>query len=426
LATTGNFSPPAETWTKGFNDSWKRRRLKPLRLLGGPQLQARFLALSEDFWPVEPPSLRDFLTLYLSEGRGDLNQRLFCEFLRGLLPEKRLSKSEAQRRIAAVNLFSSYLHHSFERNKDHWSLFCGWTIVAAHERWFAEVQHLSSATWRSSISLAKSAAHAALTNLTKEALTEKALLPQGTELDDYTRIRNTVTAAAIAAWHLIEWRNSRPTPDAGAAHAKIHRLCERDRLLFWGESALPHCLSISLFLERRGLSTLSEDLLLRILAALASRNRQTTSGEGILGADISPDDALLSILKRLKEKPKDLGKKAKRSAAAEPLVHLLARRLRRQALSSLWSDLTDVGLASFLPDRPHDILLWHCSEGKEHTGKFKRPQSWRDLCEDAAKRGPDNLPSALIEDPDFALSFALAYPHRLNVDLVGALDNWFS
>jgi hypothetical protein len=115
LVTTGTFKLPVEQTVQGLNNSWRRRGFEPLTLVCGTQLLPEFMALASDFWPVEPPEVRSFLTLYLATGKGDLDHKAFAEFLRRLLPDHGLSKPVATRRIAAAGLFASYLLECFHR-----------------------------------------------------------------------------------------------------------------------------------------------------------------------------------------------------------------------------------------------------------------------------------------------------------------------
>jgi hypothetical protein len=424
LVTTGTFSEPVRLLVLGLNDAWQARGHEPLTLIDGPQLQPDLMALAADFWPVEPPDVRGFLTLYLADGKGDLDRKSFSEFLRRLLPEEVSSKPVSSRRIAAAGVFTSYLLESFHRQGDHWSAFCGWSIAAAHQAWSAEVHGLLAKSWRSSFLLTRSAALAALARLSAETLAPHALTPDGAELDDYTRLRNTVAASAVAAWHLIQLRNGKSPSSAEQATLSLGRLARGGRLWFWGESALPHFLCIAWLLEKSGQARLAEDLLLGIVGALSRRN-QKLSEDPFDGPEVLPDDVLASALQMARHPEPRRQRRAVCSWTLESLLHLLARRLRRQALAAQWSEVTRVVMASFRPQRVADALLWHCENGEEATRLPGKPQSWRELLGAARTDDIAALAAILREDPDFALMFALVYPHRAGPVLVKALDTWF-
>lgn len=130
LVTTGDFKEPALSLIKELNAGWIERSLPTLEPINGRQLHVDFVALSADFWPVEAPAVRRFRELYLIDGRGDLDVQQYADFLMEIL---RGSKSELdlERRAAAANLFASYLLGDFYQQRDHWSVFQGWTICAS-------------------------------------------------------------------------------------------------------------------------------------------------------------------------------------------------------------------------------------------------------------------------------------------------------
>lgn len=341
LVTTGSFSLPVEATVQGLNDAWRRRGYEPLTLVRGSELLPDFLKLAEDFWPVEPPEARSFLTLYLVEGRGDFDPKAFSKFLRRLLPDKGLSKPIVARRIAAAGLFASYLLEAFNRQADYWSSFCGWTIVAAHQAWAADVYQLPAKLWKDSFILSRTAALASLERVSAETLTPHALMPREPELDDYTRMRNTIAASAVAAWHLIKRRAGEYPPSEDTAIPLVHKLVRENRFWFWGESAFPNILCVFWLLEHTGKNLIGENLLIQIVAALARRNHKL-SEDFFAGPEILPDDVLTAMLKK-KDKPEQRqGRRAPVSWTIESLLHLLALRLRRQALKALWWEITHV------------------------------------------------------------------------------------
>ena len=145
---------------------------------------------------------------------------------------------------------------------------------------------------------------------------------------------------------------------------------------FWGESALPNIAAVVWFLERTGKIQQGEQLLLTGLSDIANRNRQHSENPFPPPEEL-PDEALASIIGRLKETKPPRGRRAVRSWSLEAYIHLLARRLRRQALSASWSQITDVEMAAFRPNRTADLLLWHCERSEEMTRKAGKPQSWK-------------------------------------------------
>ena len=424
LVTTGKFTESVETRVQALNAAWKKRKYKPLALIGGTQLHPDFMKLAADFWPEEPSEVSSFFKMYLAEGKGDLDHKLFAEFLRRLLPEEKLSKPISSRRIAAAGLFSSYLLESFNRQGDHWSLFCGWTITAAHQAWAAEVYKLPPKAWEDSFQLTKDAAIAALERLAFETIEPNALVPHEPELDDYTRMCNTVAASAVAACFLMRRRANQNSTPMDQGIPLVHRLVTNGRVFFWGESALPNFLVICWMLEQSGQSWLAEGVMLGVVGALTKFN-QKLSANPLSGPEVLPDEVFSSILKKNAKPEMAHGRRAPVSWSLESLLHLLAIRMRRQALKARWWDITHVEMASFRPNRAADALLWFTNAGEEMERLAGKPQSWKEFTGIARTNDLNALPAILRNDPDFALMFMLAYPHRASTILVKALDKWF-
>jgi len=426
LVTSGSFTDPVQSLVGSMNESWRQRGLQPLTLIGGQQLHGDFMELSKDFWPVDPPNVRDFLSLYLAEGKGDLDRKGLAAFLRSFFPEDRSSPNTAiQRRIAAAGLFGSYVLEAFHNHDDHWSALSGWIMVGAYQAWIAEVHNVPRKKWIGSFESTKRAALAALESLSNETLKTNALRPCGVELDDYTRVRNTIAASAVAAWQLLSLRSEGSSSSQNAASALITALESAQRLLYWGESASPHFLCIIWFLEQTGQAKLAGEILLHLVGALAHHNNKL-SEDPLDGPEVSADEVLTNLFQIAQEKkaiPK--GRKAVASWTIESLIHLAARRGFRQELADLWTPITRVDMASFRMKRASHLFLWDGAEGEQATRLAGKPQSWAELQANAMRSDLNELPVTLQEDPDFALMFALAYPHRNNVALVKALDDWF-
>jgi hypothetical protein len=426
LVTSGSFSDPVQSLVRSMNESWQQRGLQPLTLIGGPQLHGDFMKLSSDFWPVEPPNVRDFLSLYLAEGKGDLDRKGFAAFLRSFFPEDHSSqKTVIERRIAAAALFGSYVLEAFYSNADHWSIFSGWIMVAAYQAWIAELHDVPPKKWMGSFESTKRAASAALQSLSSETLKTDSLRPSGVELDDYTRVRNTIAASAVAAVELLRLRSEGSSSSQDAASAFVASLESGQRLLYWGESAAPHFLCIIWFLERVGQTKVAGEILLHLIGALAHRNNKL-SDDPLDGPEVSADEVLTNLFQiAQKKKPIPKGRKAVASSTIESLIYIAVRRGFRKELAELWNPITHVDMESFRVKRTPDFFLWEGAEGEQATRLAGKPQSWAELQKTAVRSDLSELPQTLQEDPDFALMFALVYPHRNNTALVKALDGWF-
>jgi hypothetical protein len=165
-------------------------------------------------------------------------------------------------------------------------------------------------------------------------------------------------------------------------------------------------------------------MLLKVLTMITTRNRKQ-SGDPLPGPEVLPDEVLSKCLEKIRHPEPRRGRRAPVSWGLESLIHLLALRMRRQALKARWYEISHVEMASFQPHRAADALLWVCEDGEEIERLPGKPQSWRDLTLAAKSNDLTALPASIKEDPDFALMYCLVYPHRVSTVLVKALDAWF-
>ena len=425
FVTTGEISQPVLKRVEDLNKSWKRRGFEPLEMINGRMLQARFLEMSQDFWPANPPEVRAFLGMYLASGKSDLDRPGLAKFLFQLFSPSnpKEPKTNSVRMIAAANLFASYVLREFYANADHWSVFSAWTIVAAHIAWFAENRKLSERDWHGSFQLAVEAAEAALKSLNAEVLKPTSLSPNGYDLDEYVRARNTVAGSAVAIWNLLMKKRGQNLDDRRPVD-RVLKLVADGRLLLWGESAVPHFLSIVWFLESFTASPLSDVLLLTLLRLIAARNGEESTC-ALADPYVMADEALEEhFTKQFSADAVEPSQKAPASYALEVTAILAAKRLFRQHLAAAWSSVTRVNLASFHPTRTEDFLLWQCKEGEEKHLWAGRTQSWAALKAQAALDETRSLPSVFQKHPEFALMFFLVYSHRIGTPLVKFLDQW--
>jgi hypothetical protein len=422
LVTTGEFKQPAISLIAELNAGWASRGLPKLRPINGRQLHVDFVKLSSDFWPTEPPKIRRFRELYLANGQGDLNAKGLANFLLEILNGAK-SGVDLERRVSACNVFCSYLLGEFSNQKDHWSVFQGWTICAAQIAWAGESTERDSDFWLKSFALAKHAALDSLGRLAREVLEKDALAVRERELDDYTRTRSTVALAAASCWQLITGRREQPEGFRRTVELVIE-LTEAGRFFPWGESAVSFFLLLVWILEHGNKAPMAASLLLGLIEAVSLQN--CSDSEDALETPYSSPDQCLSTYFAQAHGEKKTNRRAVNSYTLLPLVLLAARRELRSELEKAWPSIARVTLKVFEPAQPVGHLLWYCSEGKESSGTFPQPQSWAELRGLSLKDSKDRLPKVLRDDLDFALLFMLAFPHRILPLFVRHIDTQIS
>ena len=418
LVTSGLFKEEATLRIRAMNEGWAVKGRPTIEIVSRNDLIPCFVGMSDAFWPEKPADIRDFFSFYLAEGRGDFDPKKFSAVLRGLLPISDEAPRRKAQRLAAIGLLGNYLLNPFEREGDHWSLFRGWTMVAAHQAWFASRSELPESDWKPSFNLAKEAAKERLVALSAECLKPKAFIPHDTEFDDYTRTRNLILAGVLAAIDLIHLEQRIDGEDG--AKQRLEMLLKNGRLLAWGEGAVPHLIAIQWYEEKREMLVDALPGLKSVISTICERNHTRSEDECFPPPLVSPDEVLASLFKD--EPPKTPNRRCPGTWSLEALIDFLARRNHRDFLTGVWPEISRLDMMSFQPQPAIDGLLWESPEGHEAVRKTEMTQSWRVLVEAAREDRSELLSKILRDDRDFALMFLLAYPHRLSRALIGFLD----
>jgi hypothetical protein len=381
--------------------------------------------MAADFWPQKPEGSRNLLSLYLADGMGSLDRTGFARLIAQVLEVKSTTtKAMTLRRMAAANVFSSYVLAPFYAAKNHWEIVQGWTITAARIAWAADKAHLGVKAWNPTFRLAVDAGKEALDQLCEETLTPDALYPHGFELDELTRSRCTICSGALATKVLIAKRDNAPWKHESKCRDLIEDLFARSRLFLWGESAVPFFLAQLWARDKLRGDQSADTVLFAVLAGVATVNSRLR-GPKLPSPYESADDANAKALRRLFEGEHAMELQSSASYTLESLVTLMARRLWRNTLAPFWSRITKIDLIRLVPDRPRDLLLWSWGHerGRNQSRRFPSPQSWADLLCNARMDESKVLPAVLRENFDFAMLFVLCFPHRLTRAFVKHIDD---
>ena len=101
---------------------------------------------------------------------------------------------------------------------------------------------------------------------------------------------------------------------------------------------------------------------------------------------------------------------------------MLTRRMRRQAVSSLWPGTTKLTHAEFQLDHACDYFRWRTDNGRELTEAVPREKSWRQWRDQVATVRIDGAPTSLLRHPEWLLPFMIVYPHRADRRLTALAD----
>lgn len=422
LVTNGRLSEPVVAQVTNQNRSNRRRRLKALQVVVGTDLATRFVRIHGQFLPREPQDFDAFLRLFLANGRDMFPKDRFARFLQAQLDPAGLKRpTEIVRAIASTVLLAAYSLSAYQRAENHFSLFEGWVLVAAAIARLAESKSLAKKNWEPSFQLALGAARLAMSNLVSEMLSDRPLVEGNVMMDGGPpyRARMTLLVGTAAALALIRNVRGEPFEDGDALKAFVDK---HDRnMLLWGESAVPYFVSLALWLEQCAQAPKAESLVQMMVEAITKLNAPKSKG-GLPGPYYGVNRCVAAMC-QVASSPMRRDSPLGSSYALDSLVEFLVRRMRKQRLKLLWEGVTHIHLCEMDHAGPMDFYLWRTLDGQLRQRYVKRPQPWRELVGRANEDTATGIPQTLRTNPEFALMFALVFPHRFGRGLLRILES---
>lgn len=441
LVTNGRLADTVRSAISGHNQKWLARGFVELELVLFDDLLKDLIELHGRFLPTQLHDVEEFLRLYTFNGRSPLPRKQFSEFIVNNLPLKDSLKSrkgssrhrkeavvpsakELGRNISSTAVLVSYALNAFTSSNNQWALFEGWIMFCAHLLAVAEKFDLPDVCWKETFDIAFLAAKSALKALTHEAVTHEHLIEGDALVDSQVRkARITILVGLMAVHQFI----SRITGESNELTPHIHRFLKEHRadLWFWGETAVPYLVLLGLYIERMEGSVQAESLWGSLLRAICLRNRykkESEKSEGLSDPYLEVEDSIAHF-HGLDEKPEwERPEYDGHSYCLRALVLMLARRLRRQFLSSSWHEITGVDCSEMFPAPAWTMLLWRSKSGYLKITVPQRPQSWAALLAESQTDDSSQIPARLVSRPEFMAAWITVYAHRLRGDVIQVME----
>jgi len=404
------------------NAKYKSIGLPKLEIIVGSELLTEFIKVHGSFLPSEPKDFKTFLELFLSDGTDMLNKKLFSNFLSSILFENEGTESRPalRQKIASGILLSQYALSPCELKNNHVAIVEGWILLCAHVFGLAEKYELPEKYWRPSCKLIIQRINEQLF-LLKEEVVHRDNYIEGSALGDgdvMYKARMTIVIGWLSALELFQKRINREYELDDCIYGYIKEYYPI-KTWFWGESATPFFILMSLFLSEYGDKDLSNSIICDILLEITIENRDR-DGKGIPDPYHGPKEVIGSIFGVSKfeiDWKSFLGS----SYHLSVLVDILVRRNKKNILNELWRDISYFYSREFVPETDWHIFLWRNKTGEEIQEFYKSPQSWKELKEEAFSKEL-KLPKILKTNPEFLYYFLLTYPHRFTKDAIKLID----
>jgi hypothetical protein len=418
LVTTGEIDDPVRRWIDDRNMSWSSKGLPTVNIIAKGELLREFIDAQEFSLP-NVSNLRDFLELYLADGKDFLNKDRFEIFLNAIIFRDEGNQNlNKLRTIAAAAVTTQCIIAPFEREQNHVAILESWTMFCAYVLALVEKERVAERFWRPTYDIITQRIHEQLEDLKNEFLTRKNYIEQPALGDGgiVYKARLTIVLAWLCALELSSRKGHTDyVLDKGLLSTIESK--SKEWLWCWGESATPYLLMLCLFAEAAGSDSTAWNILLDELAEICVANVLDDSENGFADPYTTVNDIVASKIPATAT-PSDRKKVMRISYHLVSLVYHATRLDRRIALNELWKMISKICLCEYVPTNKWHYLLWRSNEGGEKPPSFfDRTQSWSGL-KKAATMNDGSLPDILYQNTDFVFPFLLVYPHRLTPEVL--------
>jgi len=420
LVSNGYFDEEVQ---RAVDDLNRGSYLSTVDLVGRGQLFDWARTLGSSLWPSELRNVRDFLEVFLHDGRDLMPLHRLAPVLEEILAlrstDTPLSRTELQRRIPSAALLTGIVTHHFSAEANHFAIASAWCLfaistIASSERASTPLDGQS----RESLCAALDAIKDTLVALWNEVC-ERPNLVEGNALADpevygwrYTLLSGLLSVLWFFPGDTDEDTERRQSISTWLKHRHEH-------LLLWGEGAVPSILALLLFLARSDATSRPDHDLADLFKSVVFANQQ--------GSKRSLPDPYYEFesIGRLKfglqasEESESLRDEtfAGSSYTAELLLHLLAKSLVKKPCRNFWSEFNRLSHKQFIPSAPWQYGRIHCDEGVEETREYPMEYRWEDLLKDARVESCEYVPQELQNRPHLLMFWVIIAPHRLTSDV---------
>lgn len=320
------------------------------------------------------------------------------------------SEPELKRKIASSILLTQYVMEPYESQENHISIIEGWTILCSYVLALVEKNQLKEQIWSQSLKIVLEKINYQLSALKNEFFSRKDFLEGDWDGALFYRSRLTTVLGWVAAFELYMKQIDAKYKVDHRVYDSIKKFYEA-AMWFWGESATSLFIMMSKVAHESGDTSLSNKIICNLIIDIVSKN-------GMQEKNALPDPyySVKQIINHFYGPPEekiDLNSFSGVSYHLGVLIDIMVRRNRRDLLNEIWKQVTYILNSEFKSSAVWAIFKWHCEEGEHIEGFYKKPQSWKELQEEACQMSHQELPISLIKNP-FSYYFLVCYPHRLN------------
>ena len=420
LVTNSTLTPPVRDRIERFNTSNVPSGWPPIEPIEREQLLAKFVAAHGKYLPQSLPDIRTLLEFYYGDPASLFPAKQFARFISTVLPfpPRNASNSDCRQAIASVTLLTAYSAASWTREENHLCVAQAWLTACITLMRFSAARSLDTQLWMGSYKLALEAARVSLGSLSREtASAEDLVMPDLVEGLIYPS-RALLVCGFVGAYLLSE-RTLGDFDKSATNHVRTILTREVSHVRTVGESDAPAFMMTACALEQLGQIQTAETMMLALVRTLSTLN-QRQSPEAL--ADPYHDTEQILLHELGADSDLEGEEFDGRSYMLHTAIEWLARRLLRQHLAMMWSDITRVQFVEFQPSSPDQYLSVEDENGELKMWSAGQPQSWATLLAQSRTLNRSRLPEVLWARREMIPYLPLLFPYRLTATLGHAID----
>ncbi|MBS1551970.1 MAG: hypothetical protein JST15_07880 [Bacteroidetes bacterium] len=265
-----------------FNSTIEERGLLPIKIITKGQLLKKFIDLQDKLWPTELKNIKEFLEIYVEDGKGVLPKEKFAQLLFNSLPfdKEDVKEKECIRAIASASVICSAAINPFTIYNNHFAEFEAWVIYLAYVLALAEKNKIEIDKIRIEIDISLSAIFNFLKRLCNEIIENENLddkeNPAITDIPLY-KIKVTLLNGLMSIYGL--WlRFNQESTNAHFNFVKDFCLNNFHKLKLWGEYAIPQFLLHYFFIREIDPTPKPDFILYSIVEGITFMNKPRNKG----------------------------------------------------------------------------------------------------------------------------------------------------
>lgn len=411
LVTNGEIRGDALESITRFRERWANAGYPKLRVFSRRTLLRQFLDAQGHFMPSGLGEFRQFVELFVADFTDRLPREKFAKFLENTL-DKMPTTSELKltRSFAGISVIAGYVVEQYERANNHVSAAEAWTITASVIMHTAEKMRLGAKVYQPVLRMLSLALDRNLDKLVDELSSR----------DDFVEGRNGIAdpymygarASLVFGWLSATAHWKRIKGDPAPAPELMTKLLRREgsAIRFLGEVDWPAVLLLAIYVEQVYNSSEAELLIEKWVRLLLALNRKNGAG---VPSPYWHHDQVISLANGLLA-PNELENFFGNTFSLAAALDMLVRRMRRQLVSTLWANASQLTWCDFAPHHTPDYFLWRVLDGTLTTDHPPIGASWSEWRARTATVNGEMLPKLLQQHPEWIAPFLMTYPHRTN------------